>query len=120
MALTSGSVVPGVAAHGDVFVDGQIFEDAPALHDLEDAAPDDDLGCQSLDALAEELDLPVGDLALLRVEQARDGLEGRALAGAVGPEERDDPPLGHLERQALQDEDHIVVDDLDVGEPEHP
>ena len=36
------------------------------------------------------------------------------LAGAVGAEQRDDPALRHLERHALQHQDHVVVDDLDV------
>ena len=36
------------------------------------------------------------------------------LAGAVGPEEGDDAPLGDPQRHALQHEDHVVVDHLDV------
>jgi hypothetical protein len=47
----------------------------------------------------------------------------RRLAGAVGAEQGDDPALGHGQRDALQDEDDVVVDHLDIidgqdrGEP---
>src|SRR5581483_904750 len=41
-------------------------------------------------------------------------LQRGGLAGAVRAEQRDDLPLLHLERDALQHEDHVVVDDLDV------
>ena len=53
-------------------------------------------------------------LATLRREQIRDRLQRRALARTVGAEQRDDRPLGNLQRHAFQHEDHVVVDDLDV------
>ena len=53
-------------------------------------------------------------IAALRTQQIGDRLQRRRLAGAVRAEERDDPPLGNLERHALQHEDHVIVDDLDV------
>ena len=84
--------MPGEPAHGDVLVDGEVLEDAAAFHHLEDAAADDLLRRQVLDALAFELDRAVGDLALFGLEQPGDGLERRALARAVGAEEGDDPP----------------------------
>ena len=56
----------------------------------------------------------LGDVAALGAQQARDGLERGGLAGAVGPEEGDDAPLGDPQRDALQHEDHVVVDHLDV------
>ena len=40
------------------------------------------------------------------------------LARAVGAEQRDDAALGHLERHALEHQDHVVVDDLDVVDRE--
>ena len=68
----------------------------------------------AVDALAVELDRAVGDLALLGVEEPGDRLQGGGLAGAVRAEERDDLAPRDLEREPLQDEDHVVVDDLDV------
>ena len=61
-----------------------------------------------------ELDRALGHVAALGAEQTGDGLERGGLAGAVGPEEGDDAPLGDAQRDALQHEDHVVVDDLDV------
>src|SRR5437879_4158773 len=50
---------------------------------------------------------------------ARDGLERRRLAGAVGAEQGRDAALVDVDRHALEDEDHVVVDDLDVVERQH-
>src|SRR5205814_4375872 len=36
------------------------------------------------------------------------------LAGSVGAEQRDDLALLHFQRHALQDQDDVVVDDLDI------
>src|SRR5262249_59367079 len=68
---------------------------------------------------AVELDRALGDLAALGAQQARDRLERGGLAGAVGAEQRRDPALADVERHALEDEDHAVVDDLDVVEAQH-
>ena len=89
-------------------------EDAAALHDLDDAAPDDLGRVPPVDRLALELDPALGDVAPLGAEQTRDGLEGGRLAGAVGPEEGDDAPRGDPERDALQHQDDVIVDHLDV------
>src|SRR6266498_2909160 len=114
VALQAGAVAAGVAAHHDVLVDGEVLEDAASLHHLEDAAADDLLGREPVDACSVELDGAVGDLALLGVEEIRDRLQGRRLPGAVRSEERDDLAAGDLERESLQHQDHVVVDDLDV------
>jgi len=61
---------------------------------------------------------PRMSVAALGPQQAGDGLERGRFAGAVGPEEGDDAPLGDLERHALQHEDHVVVDHLDAVDGE--
>src|SRR5215510_9882563 len=80
------------------------------LHDLDAAAPDQIVRSQSVCNLAFELDGTLGDIAALRLDQIRDRLERRRLAGAVGTEDGDD----HDERHALEDKDDMVVHDLDV------
>src|SRR5262249_57162351 len=91
----------------------------PPLEDLDHAAVDDLEGRQPVDALAAELDAALGDVAPLGAQQAGDGLEGGGLAGPVGPEQRGDAPLAHLERDALEHEDDAVVDDLGVDQDHH-
>src|SRR5262249_37811938 len=83
-------------------------------HYLHDAAPDDFVGIFMMEALALELDRALGDVPALGTQQPRHRLERGGLAGAVGPEEGDDAPLGDLQRHALQHEDHVIVDHLDV------
>jgi hypothetical protein len=46
--------------------------------------------------------------------QVGDRLQRCGLAGTVCSEERNDPALWHLERHALEHEDDVIVDDLDV------
>jgi hypothetical protein len=41
------------------------------------------------------------------------------LPAPLEPEQGDDLALGHLHRQAAQDEDDLLVDDLDVVQVEH-
>src|ERR1700692_2015693 len=48
------------------------------------------------------------DRSLARMVQAVDGAKRRRFAGAVGPDERDDLPLAHLDRDALQRLDRPV------------
>ena len=68
--------------------------------------------------VAVEHDLAARDLAVLGLEQAGDRLQRRRLAGAIGAEQRDDRALGHVEAEAAQDEDDVVIDDLDVAHGE--
>ena len=62
------------------------------------------------DVLAVPGNRPLGDLALVNVEQAGDRPGGCGLAGAVGAEQRNDLAVRHLDRQAAQHEDDLVVD----------
>ena len=68
--------------------------------------------------LAVELDRALGDIAALGPEQVGYGLERRRLAGAVGPQQSDDATLRHFERDTLEHQDDVVVDDLDVIDKE--
>src|SRR5882762_6351084 len=108
-----------VSAGDQVFFGGQVFEDPTAFEHLHDAAPDHPVRGQPVDPLVLELDRALRDVAALGPEKARDRLERRRLAGAVGAEQRRDPALADVERHALEDEDHAVVDDLDVVEAQH-
>src|SRR6266542_1395781 len=64
-------------------------------------------------------DLALGDLSVLRRKQTRDRLQRRRLARAVRAEQRDDLAVADGEREAAQDEDHLLVDHLHVAELEH-
>ncbi len=46
-----------------------------------------------------------GDLAAVAIVQARDAVEERRLARAVGPDQADDAPARHLERHAVESDD---------------
>jgi len=97
-----------------VLLDRQVLEAMAPFHHLADAHAHELVGREPVDAMAAEVDRALRHLAALGLEQVRDRLERRALAGAVGAEQRDDRALGHLERDALQHQDHVVVDHLDV------
>src|SRR5687768_2510292 len=86
---------PGVGAGQEVLLDGQVLEDPPPLHDLHDPPAHDLAGILPVDRLAHELDGALGDVTALRAQQARNRLQRRGLAGAVGPEEGHDAPRGN-------------------------
>ena len=71
-------------------------------------------GVRLVDALAVELDRALRHLAALGVEQVGDRLQRRRLARAIRAQQRDDAAARHGERHALQHQDHVVVDDLDI------
>src|SRR6266545_1301881 len=118
VALERGTIAPRVGAGQQVLLHRQVLEDVPPFHDLHDPAPDHFGRTELVDRLSLELDAAFRHVSTLGSEQARDGLERGALARAVGPEEGDDAPLGNLDRHALQHEDHVVVDHLDVVDRE--
>ncbi|MGY3367647.1 hypothetical protein ACVWZL_004772 [Bradyrhizobium sp. GM2.4] len=99
----------------EIFQRGHVGDDAPALHHLEDAAANDLVGIDAVDALAPEQDLAARDFAVLGLEQPGDRLQRRRLAGAVGAEQRHDRALGHVEAETAQHQDDVVIDDLDVA-----
>src|SRR5262249_61748581 len=50
----------------------------------------------------------------LGIEEVGDGFERSRFAGAVGAEQRDDAAPRYRQRHALQYENDVIVDDLDV------
>ncbi len=82
------------------------------------AAADDVGGVEPVDAGAGKADRALGHLAALGAQQVGDRLQAGRLAGAVGAQERDDAALRHRQRDALQHQDDVVVDDLDVVDGE--
>src|SRR5436305_7055901 len=71
------------------------------------------LAVQNIEVIYDHVILVLKGVSL-EVQQARDRLQRGGLARAVRSKERHDLPLLHLQRYALQHEDHVVVDDLDV------
>ena len=116
--ITAAAARARVGAGQQVLLDGEMAEAVAALHDLDAAAADELAGREPVDARAHELDGALRHLAALRQQQVGDGLQRRRLAGAVGAEQRHDGALGHGQRHALQHEDDVVVDHLDVVERE--
>jgi hypothetical protein len=112
-------IPPRVRAGHQVLFDGQVFEDPPSLEDLGHAVLDDIGGGKPVEALAVELDGAFGHLPALAVQEARYRFQGRGLAGAVGAEEGRDAALLGEQRNALQHQNHAVIDDLDVIQREH-
>ncbi len=108
-----------MGACDQIVLDRQILEDAATFEHLHDAALDDLVRRQAVEPFAVELDIALGDLAALGVQQPRDRLQGRRLAGAVGAEKGGDMPLLGGQRYALQHQNRAVVDDFDVVEREH-
>ena len=74
------------------------------------------LGESACDLGAIEYDRALGDLAALGVQQVGDRLQRGGLAGAVGAEQRHDAALRHRQRHALEHQDDVVVDHLDIVE----
>ena len=107
-------VAAGEGAEPQILDRRHVGDDAAAFHHLENAAADDLVGIDAVDALAVEHDVAAGDFAILGLEQAGDRLQRGRLAGAVGPQQRDDRALGHFEAEAPQHQDDVVIDHLDV------
>ena len=72
------------------------------------------LGESDCTSLALEDDRALGDLAALGAQQVGDRLQRRRLAGAIGAQQRGDATGRHRQRHALQHQDDVVVDHLDV------
>src|SRR5204863_971526 len=86
------------AAHLQVLGDRQSGEDAAAPGDLDEPARGRRLRCEPRDALTLE-----PDVAAVRLDDPRDRVERRRLAGSVRAEERD----------------HLAAFDLDVDTEQH-
>ena len=67
-----------------------------------------------------QCDLAFGDITLVNIEQAADRPEGSRLAGSVGTEQGHDLTVRDLETDPAQDQNHVVVDDLEILDCEQP
>ena len=97
-----------------ILLDGEVAETVSSLHDLDHAAPHKVGRRQTVDAFPRIFNRAFRDIAPFDAKQVGDRLERRRLACAIGPKEGSDAPLGNLERNALEHENDVVVDDLDI------
>ncbi len=67
-----------------------------------------------VDGGAVQLDLTLGDVSVVDVEEAGNGPQDGGLAGSVGAEEGHDLAVGDLERNPPQHQDDVVVNDFEV------
>src|SRR5262249_7988990 len=95
-------------AHLKVLADRHPREDPPALRHLADPPRHDLVRGHRVDSLAVQQ-----DVALSRLEDARDCPQGRALAGPVGADQRHDLAVLDLDADALQGVD-VAVEGVDV------
>ena len=93
-------------------------EAATAFHHLDHATLDHIGRAQAFDAFAAQLDAALGHRAAFAGQQVAHRAQRGRLARPVAPHQRDDAALRHLQRHALQYEDHVVVDDLDAVDVE--
>ena len=115
-AIAARAVAPREGAGEQIFLDRQMAEAVAALHHLDGAAAHQFVRRGTIDALALEQDLALGDLAALRPQEIGDRLQRRRLARAIGAEQRDDAAPPQAERDALQHEGDAVVDDLYIAD----
>ena len=108
-----GLVVAREGAHFEVFHDGQHGKHVPAFGHQHDAFFDDAVRREGTQVFAAQ-----AHGAVARLEQAADRLQGRALAGAVRADERDDLALVDVERHALE-RVNVAVVGVDVGNVKH-
>ncbi len=106
------------APEAQVFERGEVGNDAPALHHLRNAPPDDPHRIAAVDPLAVEHDLAARHPAILGLEQPGNGFQRGRLAGAIGAEQRHHRPAGDVEAEPAQYEDHLVVYNFDVVDRE--
>src|SRR5262249_5077815 len=90
-------------AEAQVFLHRQLAEDAAALGHERDAAPRDFLRPAADDRRPVEPDVTAADR-----RGAHDRVERRRLPGAVRPDQADDLPGAHLERQTANGLDRSV------------
>ena len=85
-----------------------------AFHHLHHAAANQFGGRQPVDAFAPELDGAFGNLSPLGAEDVGDGFDGGGFAGTVGAHQSNDSAFGHIQRNAFEHEDDVIVNHLDV------
>src|SRR5207244_3777651 len=73
----------------------------------------------AIKARPHELDAAVGHFTVLGFEQAGDGFQRRRLSSPISAEQGHDLAFRDLQRQPLQDEDHLAIDYLDIVQTNH-
>ena len=114
-----GLVFAGVAAGQQVFFDGQVGKAVTPLHHLHHAALHQIGGRQVLNAFAAQFDAAFGDRAALTGQQVADRPQGRGFARAVAAQDGHNLALWHLQRHALEHQNHMVVNNLDAVDIEN-
>ena len=117
--LHLGLVFAGVAAGQQIFFDGQVGKAVAAFHHLHHAALHQVGRRQVLNALAAQLNAAFGDRTALAGQQIADRTQGRGFARAVAAQDGHDLALGHLERNALEHQNDVVVNYLDAVDIEN-
>ena len=74
-----------MSSHKQVFGYGQVFENTPPFHDLEDATLNNILGISLVDNLAHKFDITIGNFSLFGFQKAGDRFQGRCFTGTIGP-----------------------------------
>ena len=103
-----------ICAGQKIFFDGEVLKAMPPFHHLDHTGLDHIGRITPLGALAPVGDAALGHFAPLRMQQVGDGLERGGLARAIAAQQRGDTPLGNAQAHAFQDEDHVIVDHLDI------
>src|SRR3972149_6030411 len=109
---------PTVGTGQEIILHGQVLEFAPSFHYLDDSSAYNLRSILAVDALPQEFDDPLGDFTPLCSQKIGDGLESRAFASPVRPEEGYKAPLRHLQGDPFQDQNDMLIDDLDIVDPE--
>ena len=85
-----------------------------AFHDLHHAALHQVGWREVFNPLAMQFNAALGDFSAFAFEQIGNGAQRGGFASAIAAEQSHDAALGHLQGNAFQHEDHVVVNDLDA------
>lgn len=103
--LDAGFIPTEVGAHPEVLLHGQVGEDHAAFRHMAEA-----LGDHGVRGLVGDFLPVILHLTATGADEPGDGAEGGGLACAVGPDERDDGLLRHLQGHPVQSLDRSVGD----------
>ena len=102
-----------------VFLDRQILEDPPSFEHLGNAAAHDLVRCQTVEPSTVEFNRAPRHLTALCLQDSGDRLQRGRFPSAISAEQGRNRPLFGAERDALEHEDDIIVDDLDIVDGQH-
>ena len=119
VACNLGLVFTGVGACHQVFFNGEVGKAVPPFHDLHHAALHQIRGRQVFNALTAQLNTALGNFATLALEQIGHSAKRGGFACAIATQDGHDATLRHLQRDALEHEDHVVIDNLDAVDVEN-